>query len=156
MEIDEHWRHSNRRQIIKIVSHLIEARQDITKSIEHARLVADQDDYTKAIYQNINAITDGINETIIFASEAADKLKQEMETPDAIPAPIVGGYIHSEKLTPFQRALQREGVNFNDVPTHVMPTKTEQRTPKLIPFELTGRKQYPRQRVNIKKGIYPL
>lgn len=137
MEPDEHWLHSNRRQVIKTLGHLLEARKGISLSIEHAKLTAKQSTHCDAIINNIEALSQGINETIILCGQAADHFQQQMSDPNATPAPIKGKF-DWVKITPFQRALQRDGkLVIDDIPTHIRTPKCQQRAPAPLPFNLT-------------------
>lgn len=132
MELDEHWKHNARRHVIKTCGHLLDAQKDVRLALEHAKLNGNFDANCKAIEDNLDAIAIGIFETIKFCGVAADEIKQAMLTPDATPTPIKGNM--GFNLTPFQRALEREGVRFNTTPQYV--TKQDRRTPKILSFTL--------------------
>lgn len=134
MDIDEHFRHSDRRQCVQLLGHLRDAREAINLAAVHVKLVKNSSDSCKAIDNNVEALRAGLDETINLCAKAMDEFKQEMTEPDAKPAPI-SARIRETNLTPLQRALTREGVlSINTVPlTH---TKQELRTPKILKFTL--------------------
>lgn len=152
--MEQHWLHSTRRQLIKTTGHLLDMRRALLLSNEHAKLIGSIDDNCRAVEQNIDALQQGVNETIKLCAIAKEHLDKQIEDPHAIVAPIYGGNKQT-KLTPFQRALQREGTVFPDsIPT--VETKIERRLPKILKFTLK-QKQKPRNRkVNISEGNIPL
>lgn len=136
MEIDEHWKHSNRRQVIKVLGHLRQARQAVGLSTEHIRLVTNQSESCQAISNNINALANGIEETIAICGQAADEFKQAMSDPNATPAPIRGKLEWTPNITPMQRMLMREGkLDLKDTPNYITP-KSHARAPKIPEFTL--------------------
>jgi hypothetical protein len=138
MEWDEFELHSARRQVIKLTGHLLDARRGLFLSMEHVKVLGVHNNTCKAIEQNVDALVEGILETVKLCGIAADEFKQQMKQPNAIPPPI-SGTAGKFQLTPFQRALQREGVKFDTMPTHM--TKIEARTPKILDFTLKVTKQ---------------
>jgi hypothetical protein len=144
MELDEHWKHSTRRQVIKICGHLLDAQKAIRLSSEHAKLAGNYTETTKAIEGNIDALAIGILETIKLCGIAADEIKSTMLDPHATPAPIKGNM--GVALTPFQRSLAREGIKFTTMPEYVA-NKQERRLPKILTFTLrTKQKQRNRRK----------
>lgn len=154
MEMDQHWLHSSRRQLIKLTGHLLDMRRALLLSNEHAKLIGSFDENCRAVEHNIDALQQGVNETIKLCAIAKDHIDKQIEDPHAVVAPIYGGNKQT-KLTPFQRMLQREGTQFpSSLPTH--ETKQERRLPKILKFTIK-RKQKPRNRkVNISEGNIPL
>lgn len=144
MELDEHWKHSTRRQVVKICGHLLDAQKAIRLATEHAKLAGNYNETTKAIEGNIDALAIGILETIKLCGIAADEIKQTMLDPNAKAAPIKGNM--GFNLTPFQRSLAREGIVFTTMPEYV-PNKQERRLPKILTFTLrTPKKQRNRRK----------
>lgn len=136
MDIDEHWKHSNRRQVVKVLEHLLDARKAINLSIEHSKLIGTLSESCGAVEGNIDAISIGLNETIKLCGIAADEFKSAMLEPNAIPAPIVGKFHWIPNLSPMQRALMREGLlDLPDTPGYVTP-KQQARAPSPLPFTL--------------------
>lgn len=151
MEWGEFELHSARRQVIKLIGHLLDARRALCLSVEHSTLVAGHKiPTTKAIHENILALVDGVIETIKLCAIAADNFKSQMKEPDAIPPPI--GAEAGRRLTPLQKTLAREGVVFDTLPKYV-PTKAEQRLPRILKFTLKTRKRRNRR---ISKDNPPL
>lgn len=145
MELDEHWKHSTRRQVIKICGHLLDAQKAIRLSSEHAKLAGNYSETTQAIEGNIDALAIGVLETIKLCGIAADEIKQTMLDPHVTPAPIKGNM--GIALTPFQRSLAREGIVFTTMPEYVS-TKAERRLPKILTFTL----RVPKKQRNRRKS----
>jgi hypothetical protein len=144
MEIEEHWKHSTRRQVLKICGHLLDAQKATRLATEHVKLAGNYSTTTQAIEGNIDALAIGLLETIKLCGIAADEIKQAMLDPHATPAPIKGNM--GIALTPFQRSLAREGIVFTTMPEYVA-TKTERRLPKILTFTLrTPKKQKNRRK----------
>lgn len=140
MEPDEHWLHSNHRQVIKTLAHLLDARKAIHQSTEHSQFIEKQSNHCDAIITNIAALSQGIDETIALCGQAADFFKSQMQDPNAIPAPI-RGKLEWTKPTPFQRALMREGkLSIDDIPPTEQPFKSHSNVPAPLPFTLKQRK----------------
>lgn len=121
MEWKEFEKHSTRRQLLQLVGHLLDAKRAIILADGHCKLINWWSDDAKAIENNIQALFAGIEESIQFAGIVADEIQKDMSDPNAKPPPIRGGYVSNDgpiKLTPFQKQLEREGVNFNTTPTH--------------------------------------
>jgi hypothetical protein len=145
MELDEHWKHSTRRQVIKICGHLLDAQKAIRLATEHAKLAGNYSSTTQAIEGNIDALATGVLETVKLCGIAADEIKQTMLDPHATPAPIKGNM--GVALTPYQRSLAREGIVFTTMPEYVA-TKAERKIPKLLTFTL----RTPKKRHNRRKS----
>lgn len=150
MEIEQHFLHSNRKQVIRLLGHLLDARHAFTLCVEHAKLVGKQSKYCMSIESNIDALCEGVQETVELCTLAAEDFKSQMTNPDAISAPTQGrmGRI---QLTRLQRALERDGVNFDNQPTHITP-KQQERAPKMFPFTLKHSKPY-KKRKRTKENI---
>jgi len=152
MDIDEHWKHSNRRQLIKMLGHLLDARRAINLAIEHSKLVGAQSDYCRAIENNIDALSTGLDETVKLCGAAADEFRTQMQDPNDRPAPIRGQLEWTPNISPFQRQLIREGaLNLQDTPGHITP-KIQLRAPKILPFTLKQRKPK-KKRIRTKEDI---
>lgn len=135
MEVKEHWLHSTRRQIIKTLGHLLDARKAINLSIDHVKLIGNQSDTCAMIQQNIDALSEGIDDTIKHCGTAAEAFKQQMSDPNATPAPIYGKKAKFY-LTPFQKTLEAEGVaTFETNQTQVAPARPPKKISPL-PFTL--------------------
>lgn len=140
MELEEHWRHATRRELIKVVRHISSARIDLTNAVPHIKLIGQHAPQAIAIEENIDALTEGINETLKMCADYAETIKKAMTHPNAKPAPEqVNTRI---VLTPFQRRLQREGTEFQTIAIFQKPTSnTEEKMPNILPFHLHKKKQ---------------
>jgi hypothetical protein len=138
MEIDEFRKHVASKELLKIVQHLNDSKHHLIKSVERIKLIGSNNPATEAIEQNIDALTEGLLETIKMVSYARQAFIDDMQEPTAEPLKNQGSLrIYA---TPFQRALMREGVVFPPTLPLYIPTKTEQRAPRIIPFHLTTRR----------------
>lgn len=147
MEIDEHWKHSNRRQVIKLLAHLRTVRQAIGRAIDNGKFIGSESDTCRAIQGNLEALAKGVEETIVFCGQAADDYKQAMQDPDARPAPITAQFNWIPNITPMQRALIREGsLAISDLPTHMNPVPVSQKKAPLVFPPSTLRKQHHKRR----------
>lgn len=151
MEWGEFELHMARKQTIKLVGDLLEARKRLFRAQEHTKLIGCHNETCKAIEENCDALVEGIIETVKLCAIAADDFKSRMKTPDAKPPPIHAEFT-SVRLTPFQRMLAREGVNFDQLPKYV-PTKIEARLPRILKFTLKTPK---RKRRRSTKDNIPL
>jgi len=150
MEIDEHWLHSHRRQVIKTLTHLIDARKAIGLADEHAKKIGGQSELCKFIESNIGALYTGLQETVTLCGQAAQQFKEQMSDPTAKPSPIHGA-LKWKNISPFQRALMREGkLSINDIPTTEVDRRTtdaQRRAPKILDFTLKEpKKRKPKNR----------
>lgn len=149
MEIDEHWLHSHRRQVIKILTHLTDARKQIGLADDHAKKIGGQSDYCRFIESNIDALYTGLQETITLCGQAAQQFKEQMSDPTAKPSPIRGA-LQWKDVSPFQRSLINEGkLSIDDIPKTECDRKlsaAQQRAPKILDFTLKEPKK--RKRIN--------
>jgi hypothetical protein len=111
MEWTEFELHSARRQLKKIINHILDARKALFLAKKPAKLTGAHNNTTKAIEQNIDALIEGTIETQKLCAIAAENFKQNMKTPDATPPPEYSDA--GPRLTPFQRQLEKEGVSFS-------------------------------------------
>lgn len=137
MEWNEFELHSARRQVKKIINHIIDARKALYLAQKPAKLAGAHNDTTKAIETNIDALIEGTIETQKLCAIAAETFKQGMKEPGALLPPEYGEA--APRLTPFQRALQKEGVVFGRE-TFTPPTQSKN-PPRILPFRLTQPKQ---------------
>lgn len=131
--------------MVKTLGHLLDVRRNLNLAREHIKLVGETNPITQSVEQNVDALLDGVSETITLCSQAAEEIKRQMEDPDAAPAPIKGGNLQTN-LTPFQRALAREGVEFPPTIPKYVPTKTEKRLPRILDFTLKQKQKQNRKR----------
>lgn len=137
IEWNEFELHSARRQVKKIINHILDARKALYLAQKPAKLARAHNDTTRAIEQNIDALIEGTIETQKLCAIAAENFKRGMKEPDAIPPPEYGDA--GPRLTPFQRALEKEGVVFGrETFTPRTPSKNP---PRILPFRLTKTKQ---------------
>lgn len=134
-----------RRQVVKTLGHLLDVRKHLLLALEHTKLMGSTNPTTEAVEQNVSALFDGVQETVALCGQAAEQIKNEMQDPNATPPPIKGNM--GIDLTPFQRALIREGVEFETMPKYV-PTEREKKLPRILPFNLQKRKKQNRLRTN--------
>ena len=152
--MDQHWLHSNRKQLVKTTGHLLDMRRALLLANDHSKLIRSFDPNCEAVDQNIQALIDGVNETISLCAIAKENIDKQIEDPHAVTSPIFGGNMQTT-LTPFQRMLQREGTVFpSSLPTH--ETKVERRLPKIMTFTIKRKAKRPNRSVNIKEGRIPL
>lgn len=138
MDIPEFRRHVAAQELLKIVSNLHEAKSLFFKSVERIKLIGSNNQATQAIECNIDALVQGLLETISMAAHARDTFLNEMEEPNNNPFLAKGSLrIYA---TPFQRALMREGVVFPPNMPKFIPNKRQQRAPKIIPFHLSTKR----------------
>jgi hypothetical protein len=144
MEPDEHFKHVQRGQLIKTINHLLNARKSLLACDEHARLARSANEHAEVAYLNLTALLDGISETIKTAAAGAEIIRKEMDDPNAKPLPLTAK-CEKFQLTPFQRMLQHEGIQFDNLPTSE-PPKSWARAPKLLAFTLRGRRDHKTKR----------
>jgi hypothetical protein len=142
MEWNEFELHSARRQIKKIINHILDARKALFLAKKPSKLAGAHNDTTKAIEQNIDALIEGTIETQKLCAIAAESFKRGMKNPDAILAPEYGDA--APRLTPFQRALQKEGVVFGR--ETFTPKQQSKNPPRILPFRLTTTKRKNRRK----------
>lgn len=146
MEWDEFQRHSQRRQLVKVVGHLLDSRRALSLAVAPIKNIGSANEKATDIEQNIDVLCQGINDTLALAGQLADEFKREMTEPNANPPPITAS-CYKFKLTPMQRALQREGkLDSIENLARPKPTKTELRLPKILDFDLTRPKRRNRNR----------
>jgi hypothetical protein len=137
MEWREFELHSARRQLKKIINYIVDARKALFLAQKPSKFAGAHNDTTRAIEQNIDALIEGTIETQKLCAIAAEKFKSEMKTPDVVPPPEYGDA--GPRLTPFQRQLEKEGVNFGRS-TFTPPMKS-QKPARILPFRLTQPKR---------------
>jgi hypothetical protein len=138
MDIPEFRRHVADKELLKIVSHLHECKALFFKATERIKLIGRNNEATQAIECNIDALIEGILETIRMAAHARAQFMDEMVEPDNNPFLAKGSLrIYA---TPFQRALMREGVVFPPNMPKFIPNKRQTRAPKIIPFHLSTKR----------------
>lgn len=149
MEMQEHWLHSHRRQVIKALTHLIEARKAVGLADDHIKHIRTQSESCEAIGGNIDALYTGLQETITLAGQAAEQFKEQMSDPTAKPSPIRGA-LQWKDVSPFQRSLINEGkLSIDDIPKTECDRKlsaAQKRAPKILNFTLKQTKRRSRKK----------
>jgi hypothetical protein len=144
MEWQEFELHSARRQLIKATGHLVDVRKALFATLQHTGGFANSNPTTLSIEANIHTLLQGVNETIKFCAIAADSFKSQMKDPDAEAPPIFG--TRGLQLTPIQRQLAMEGVEFKLMPEFI-PTKHERRIKESLPFLYNPTPRKKRERI---------
>lgn len=154
MEIDQHWLHSHRKQVVKVTGHLLDARRHVLFTLQHSKLIGTHSEICKVIEGNIDALFIGIEETIKLCGQASDDFKNKMDDPDAVTAPTFGRFRRFD-LTRFQHQLEKEGkANFDTIKSHESIVNKTKKTRVPIPFTLQP-KPKPKQRKRTKNN-FPL
>lgn len=155
VEIDEHFRHSDRREAVKLLGHLIIASKALDMATGKIKFIENCSNTTKAIAINLDALRAGMEETKKLVAIAMDEFKQAMTDPDARPAPTSARVAELPNFSPMQRALQREGkLKIATLQETYQPSERQRKAPKLLNFTL---KQQPKKkREKITKTNIPL
>jgi hypothetical protein len=144
MEMVEYRKHVVASELLKIIQHLNDTRKELIKAVEHIKTIGSTFPETQAIEQNIDALTQGLLETITMSAHARDTVIASMQEPLETPLKNLGSL--QIRATSFQKALMREGYKFPSTLPKYVPTKQDARTPHMIPFTLIKRKFRPRHR----------
>lgn len=148
VEIDEHFRHSDRRQTVKILGHLLDASKAVDLASGPIKFIENSSETTKSIATNLDALRAGFEETKKLCAIAMDEFKQAMTDPDARPAPSSARVAELPNFSPLQRALQREGkLNIATLQETYQPSERQRKAPKLLNFTLKTQPKKKRERI---------
>lgn len=135
MDVKEYQRHAAAQDLLRIISDLRIADRSLLRAIERIKPFGQTNKETNAIEENIDAIREGIIETIRMAAQTRESIRSQMLEPDATPTKNLGGQWLN--ATPFQRMLIKEGVKLDILKYE--PRKRELRAPRIIPFNLASK-----------------
>jgi hypothetical protein len=146
MEMDEYRLHVVASELREIIHHLTKTRQELMKAVVHIKTIGStlSVPQLQAIEQNIDALMEGMLETVSMAALAKEVTEQQMTEPLADPLKRLGSL--QIRATPFQKALMREGYTFPSTLPRYVPTKREARLPRIVPFTLAARERSHKRR----------
>lgn len=149
MNVEEYQRHAHAHELLKIITHLTDSKVQLLKAIPRVKNFGQNSQMGKDIEQNIDALSAGIMETITLCAHLRNAIQDSMTEPEAKPLHKLGSLRHY--VTPFQRMLEREGVELPlSNTTKYLPTKTDNRQKKLI--KLIPYEHRPLRRTERRKG----
>jgi hypothetical protein len=118
MEPLEATKHNARRQTLKAIEHIREARQKLALAFEHADLIENVGQVkgmdalngeARNFVRSMDALYAHLDVVFNRGVNLAHEIKAMMEQPDHTPPPIGGRYLAYSSLTPLQRHLIRQG-----------------------------------------------
>lgn len=151
MNIEQHFLHAHRKQVIKLNGHILNARKCVLLGIKYARNIGKQTEYGKIIEENLDALFDGLDETIKICAQAANDFESKMDDPNAVTVATFGTF-RRFSLTKLQRLMEKEGrVSFDTIASHERVKPHTFAPKKPFPITLT-KKPYNKRKRNRKEG----
>lgn len=150
MNLDEAKRHRTKRTLTKCFGKLHHVSRYLIKAEETIELVKNFSQATQTVFENINALRKGVEETQKIISQEITRIENEMEEPSAEPPAEKGAYLNN-LATPFQRHLQIPVAN---LPKKQYPRNRPYKVPERLEFHPTKKQQKPRTQK--KLGIIPI
>jgi hypothetical protein len=112
MKLEEVAKHNARRQTLKVLEHIREARQKITLAYDHLYLVTGVPQcksHCQSFSDGVDFVFEALNKIFNQGVQLSHELRDLMENPNEKPPPISGRFLYYSDMTPLQRQMIRDG-----------------------------------------------
>jgi hypothetical protein len=127
MKLEEVAKHNARRQTLKVLEHLREARQKLALVYDHLYLVTGVPQcktHCELFTESVGFVYSMVDVAFNRGVQLSHELRDLMENPNEKPPPISGRFLYYSDMTPLQRQMIRDGNEIiakqskNAIPSH--------------------------------------